>query len=62
MTERERENVPPEVPEADALEQQGVVGDEDLDDELPDEPPLDADPADVSEQRRSVPLSEEEYR
>ncbi|HEU4911296.1 MAG TPA: hypothetical protein VFV76_05310 [Actinomycetes bacterium] len=62
MTERERENVPPEVPEADALEQQDVVGDEDLDDELPDEPPLDADPADVSEQRRSVPLSEEEYR
>lgn len=62
MTERERENVPPEVPEADALEQQDVVGDEELDDELPDEPPLDADPADVSEQRRSVPLSEEEYR
>lgn len=62
MTEREREHVPPEVPEADALEQQDVVGDEELDDELPDEPPLDADPADVSEQRRSVPLSEEEYR
>lgn len=62
MTERERENVPVEVPEADALEQQDVVGDEELDDELPDEPPLDADPADVSEQRRSVPLSEEEYR
>lgn len=62
MTERERETVPPEVPEADALEQQDVVGDEDLDDELPGEPPLDADPADVSEQRRSVPLSEEEYR
>lgn len=62
MSESERESVHPDVPEADALEQQDVVGDEELDDELPDEPPLDADPADVSEQRRAVPLSEDEYR
>ncbi len=51
----------PEVPEADALEQRTPVVEAD-DDELPAEPGLEADPADVAEQSRSVDFTDDEYR
>jgi hypothetical protein len=51
----------PEVPEADALEQRTPVVEAE-DDEIPAEPELEADPADVAEQSRSVDLADDEYR
>ena len=51
----------PEAPEADALEQRTpVVAAED--DAVPAEPGLEADPADVAEQSRSVDVGDDEYR
>lgn len=56
-------------PVADSIEQhQGAIpdGDEDADDdleaELPERLPLEADEADAAEQARTVELGEEEYR
>ncbi|MGW0517566.1 hypothetical protein [Crossiella sp. NPDC003009] len=48
-----------EVPEADALEQRTEVMPEE-EDVLIDVRPLEADPADVADQHRSVPLDEED--
>jgi hypothetical protein len=59
--ERPTSSEDPEVPEADALEQRTPVV-EDEDDEVPAEPDLEADPADVAEQSRSVDLTDDEYR
>ena len=50
-----------EVPEADALEQRALVVEAE-DDVVPYEPELEADPADVAEQSRSVDLTDDEYR
>lgn len=51
-----------DVPEADALEQQSVLDVEDVEDvaEEPVDPQLEADPADVEEQRRVVPVDDED--
>jgi hypothetical protein len=48
------------VPEADAQEQQAAIDDEDqdVDEELSTEVPLEADPADVVEQSVPVPLDD----
>ncbi|MBB5157875.1 hypothetical protein [Saccharopolyspora phatthalungensis] len=50
----------PETPEGDAAEQARLAEDV-LDDEEPEpvEVPLDADPADLAEQHRAVPVDEE---
>ena len=48
-----------DVPEADALEQQSELGAEDQTDE-PVDPQVEADPADVEEQRRVVPVDDED--
>ncbi|MGH8892223.1 MAG: hypothetical protein ACRDWY_02775 [Actinomycetes bacterium] len=61
MSEREIEELDPEVPAEDALEQRGTVGDEEPDEDLPQEMPADVDPADLAEQRRTVALDDEEY-
>jgi hypothetical protein len=62
MTESdERASEDPEVPEADALEQRTPVVEAEHD-EIPAEPELEADPADVAEQSRSVDLADDEYR
>jgi hypothetical protein len=52
-----------ETPEDDAAEQQMEVVDpgEDGDEEL-DETPLEADPADAAEQKRTVSLGDDDYR
>lgn len=47
-----------DVPEADALEQQNDVGVEEEPNE-PVDPQVEADPADVEEQRRVVPVDDE---
>lgn len=53
----------PEAPEADFEEQHSALDDdEDDSDEVPVEVPLDADPADVSEQSRSVEYGDDDYR
>jgi hypothetical protein len=67
MTERDQEGTmdDPEVPEEDALEQRlDAVADEDEDGDEPDPEALavEADPADVAEQSRSVGLDDDEYR
>jgi hypothetical protein len=65
MTERDQQGTidDPEVPEDDALEQRlDVVADEDGDEPDPDAQPVEADPADVAEQSRSVDLDDDEYR
>jgi hypothetical protein len=52
-------------PVPDAVEQlQDAVPDEDESDEteLPDQVPLEADPADAAEQARTVQLGEDDYR
>lgn len=50
----------PETPEADAVEQSRRAEDLPEEDEVvPAEVPLDADPADVSEQYRTVPVDED---
>ena len=59
--ERPPGNEDPEVPEADALDQRTPVVEAE-DDEIPAEPALEADPADVAEQSRSVDLTDDEYR
>ena len=65
MTERDQQGTidDPEVPEEDALEQRlDAAAGEDADE--PDAEALDveADPADVAEQSRSVGLDDDEYR
>ena len=65
MTERDQQGTfdDPEVPEEDALEQRlDAVADGDADEPDPDEQPVEADPADVAEQSRSVDLDDDEYR
>jgi hypothetical protein len=55
----------PEAPEADFAEQHSAVLAEDEEndsEEVPVELPLDADPADVSEQARSVEYDDDDYR
>ena len=59
--ERPTASEDPEVPEADALEQRAPVLEAE-DDVVPYEPELEADPADVAEQSRSVDLTDDEYR
>ncbi|MEV4648879.1 hypothetical protein [Saccharopolyspora sp. NPDC049426] len=50
----------PETPEADAVEQSRRAEDlPDEDEAVPAEVPLDADPADFSEQSRAVPVEED---
>ena len=65
MTERDQQgtNDDPEVPEEDALEQRlDAVTGEDGDEPDPDALDIEADPADVAEQSRSVDLDDDEYR
>lgn len=68
MTERDDSplsEVDDEVPEADALEQRaGVVDTADDVSSLsdPDQRDLEADPADVAEQSRTVDADDDEYR
>ena len=65
MTERDQQGTidDPEVPEEDALEQRlDAVADGDADEPDPDAQPVEADPADVAEQSRSVDLDDDEYR
>jgi hypothetical protein len=65
MTERDQQGTidDPEVPEEDALEQrQDAVADENGDEPDPEALDVEADPADVAEQSRSVDLDDEEYR
>lgn len=52
--------VPDDVPEADAFEQHQTLDDEEPETALTGEPPLEADPADVDEQNRSVPMDDDE--
>lgn len=49
-----------EAPEADAAEQRRPVLDED--DDTPAQVPYDVDPADASEQHRTVEFDEDDYR
>ena len=51
-----------EAPEADAAEQHTDVVPDEPKDRLPDDVPMDANPADVSEQEREVGFDEDEYR
>ena len=65
MTERDQQGTfdDPEVPEEDALEQRlDAVADGDGDEPDPEELAVEADPADVAEQSRSVGLDDDEYR
>jgi hypothetical protein len=69
MTERDQQGTidDPEVPEEDALEQRldaAADEDPDSDEDEPDPEALavEADPADVAEQSRSVDLDDDEYR
>jgi hypothetical protein len=65
MTERDQQGTidDPEVPEEDALEQRlDPVADEDGDEPDPEALDVEADPADVAEQSRSVDLDDDEYR
>jgi hypothetical protein len=65
MTERDQEGTmdDPEVPEEDALEQRlDAVADEDEDEPDPEALAVEADPADVAEQSRSVGPDDDEYR
>ena len=65
MTERDQQGTidDPEVPEEDALEQRlDAVGDEAVDEPDPEALAVEADPADVAEQSRSVDLDDDEYR
>jgi hypothetical protein len=65
MTERDQQGTfdDPEVPEEDALEQRlDAVADEDGDDLDPEALDVEADPADVVEQSRSVGPDDDEYR
>jgi hypothetical protein len=65
MTERDQQGTidDPEVPEEDALEQrQDAVADEDGEQPDPEALDVEADPADVAEQSRSVDLDDDEYR
>ncbi|MEV7808244.1 hypothetical protein AB0O28_35380 [Microbispora sp. NPDC088329] len=50
-----------EAPEADAVEQHQLVNVPD-DRRWPEHVPFDADPADVTEQERTVDLDDEDYR
>jgi hypothetical protein len=63
MTERDEQGTidDPEVPEEDALEQltPAQVAE---DDDVPEEIDVEADPADVAEQSRSVGVEDDEYR
>ena len=53
----------PEAPEADFEEQHSAVnGDDDAGDDAPRDLPPDANPADVSEQSRTVAYDEDDYR
>jgi hypothetical protein len=65
MTERDQQGTidDPEVPEEDALEQRlDPAADEDGDEPDPEAMDVEADPADVAEQSRSVDLDDDEYR
>jgi hypothetical protein len=65
MTERDQQGTTddPEVPEEDALEQRlDAVAEEDGDEQDPEALDVEADPADVAEQSRSVDLDDDEYR
>ncbi len=59
--ERPTASEDPEAPEADALEQRTPVVEAE-DDPVPAEAALEADPADVAEQSRSVDVGDDEYR
>jgi hypothetical protein len=65
MTERDQQGTidDPEVPAEDALEQRlDAVAEEDGDEPDPEALDVEADPADVAEQSRSVDLDDDEYR
>jgi hypothetical protein len=65
MTERDQQGTfdDPEVPEEDALEQRlDAVAEEDGDQPDPEALDVEADPADVAEQSRSVGPDDDEYR
>jgi hypothetical protein len=64
MTERDEQGTidDPEVPEEDALEQLTPAQVAEDDDDVPEEIDLEADPADVAEQSRSVGVEDDEYR
>jgi hypothetical protein len=62
MTEPDPPTDDIEAPVADAVEQHTDVAPDTPTDRLPTEVPLDADPADVSEQEREVGFGEDEYR
>lgn len=50
----------PDVSEADLVEQMTPAGaDDDRDESTPESTPLEVDPADAAEQRRSVPVDED---
>ena len=59
MTDRGLDDPVPDVVEQS---QEAVPGDDDEDDVLPEELPLEADPADAAEQARQVELGEDDYR
>jgi hypothetical protein len=65
MTERDQQGTidDPEVPEEDALEQRlDAVAEEDGEQPDPEALAVEADPADVAEQSRSVDVDDDEYR
>ena len=65
MTERDQQGTidDPEVPEEDALEQRvDAVAGEGGEEPDPESLDVEADPADVAEQSRSVALDDDEYR
>jgi hypothetical protein len=51
-----------EAPEADVVEQHTEVSPDEAPDNRTSERPLDADPADVSEQEREVGYDDDDYR
>jgi hypothetical protein len=63
VTEPENpEDLDIEAPEVDAAEQHADAAPDEPQDRLSRELPIDADPADVSEQEREVGFGEDEYR
>jgi hypothetical protein len=62
MTEPPPDDIDIEAPEADVAEQQTEVAPDAPSDDRQPELPLDADPADVTEQRREVGYADDEYR
>ncbi|HEX6233684.1 MAG TPA: hypothetical protein VFZ63_11225 [Jiangellaceae bacterium] len=60
LTSDDIADAPDDAPEADAVEQQRTVVDED--DGVPPSVPFDVDPADAYEQNRVVDYDEDEYR